>query len=410
MERLLFLKIMTGRRRDLIRTCLYMFPVFLILMTFIVYLLVIYDNEVAEYDAFGFDYLVTDLDDQSVREMTEAGADAVSVARLIGSPVRCRSIETDLDIYAVPEWDGDGLTFWSGARRVSGRIQTISEHAMVMDVMTARTLGTGLGETVQIRIGEEWVPYQVQMLVRPEFCLNFGIVVILDNEYFRSRWMSAFDELPDLSVGFASGTSEAFGRWMQTEYTGPVMRELPDPEGEESTGIWRSVLSKEDARSEAVREMLYTPPAVTLICVMGMILLAFIIRREVRRARQSKGPDLMTLRILGMDTARQQYGFCAYDTVLLTMLLILAALTVKLAVYDRYVPTYYLPWELLLKVTAAAAVLTWIMVAVSVPSGKASGRPDTTSSGSAGSRSPGRAADRTPGTPPAVPASDGRLS
>ena len=368
------------RRHRLLKSFLYYFTFFLVTLTFLYDLLMLYDNEIHAYRYYGFDYLLTDFDEESLKMLSgREGVESLYPARLIGSSIRVGNADKteeagsssdryvpagppaeDFQIYLADSWDEEGLSFLSTKRRIAGSTGGLGEKSMVMDVLSARAVHASLGDCILVTIGDEELAFRLDMILEPEFVLNTGIAVCLYTQDLRAKWLSHFDEEPSYSVLFLKGTDPVLETWLYEDYAGPMSRGLGEAERKQINRA--CIIKKEWMLDDMVRNFLFTPPAVFTICAAAFFLAIFFIRREGTLRLQEEKDNLLILQRLGMDKKQGKRIYIALTGLCMSLGCILAAVTVKKGIYDRLIQTHYLSWKAVWMVAAILCLLCFVIL------------------------------------------------
>ena len=341
---ILLTKVFRPGRKDLLRSILFFTAAFGISLSFFLYVLVLYDSEILDFNRMGFDYILTDFSEDGVKDLREReDVEGLYPLRLISAPV---GTGAELNIYLAGEWDREGLSFLSTKRAVAGRAGDLSEGSIVMDILTARSLRLKTGDTVSIRIGKSGViKRRLDMLLEPENVLMSGAVVMLMDDGFRKEWLANFGEEPEYSVMFLKGSGKELENYLYRDYCGPLGKdEGPD----ERRQIARSTVIKKDwLKADAGRNFLFTPPAAIAVCALSVLLSVFLVRRESKGKAEKMRRRMQTLVREGMNPSKLRICLWAFSCLFMSGCGAAAGLVVKYVVFDCFFPMIYLPLWLL---------------------------------------------------------------
>ncbi|MBQ6322936.1 MAG: hypothetical protein IJI24_08690 [Lachnospiraceae bacterium] len=359
--------------------CYYLF--FLITLTFLYDLLMLYDNEIHAVRGYGFDYLLTDFDQDSMEVLSQrADVEDLYGARLIGSSLFAGHADTmektapfnladtsakqpseDFQVYLVDSWDDAGLSFLSTKHRITGSRHALGEESMVLDVLSARTLGASLGDRIYVAIGDEWRAFRLDMILEPEYVLNTGIAICLYTRDLRAQWLDHFSQEPSYSVLFLKGKGPALETWLYEDYAGPMSAGLNEAERRQINRA--CIIKKEWILDDIRRNFLFTPPAVFAICLSAFVLAVFFVRREGMARLREEEEHLLVLRHLGLEQKIARKTYLYLTGLCMSLGCVMAAVTVKKGIYDRFMQTHYLSWRVVWMVSAMLCLLCFVILA-----------------------------------------------
>ncbi len=381
---------MTGSVREMVKTLLYYSSVFFIVLTFLLYLTVMYDNEVGQYREYGFDYLILDFDEAGLAEIqNRPGVQGCYPARLVCmetgvTQTAARNYSTggisgdytssagsaekgELDVYLADRWDEDNLSFWGSERITEVSEGGLTGDSIILDALTAKAMHAHIGDELAMEVGSAVVTRRLDMLVKPEFCLNDNIAVCLYDEEMQQVWEEQFPKsLPEYSVLFVRAEQDqdsllSLDSWLYTGYAGPIGSELSQEERE----IYNrsAVVRKEWFKEDSVAELQFTPPAALAVCALGTVLVFALIWHENRKKLRGLRQPFAVSVSLGMPYQILMHRFVWTHSIIIAVTAFTAAFLVKWLFYDMTVSVYYLTTKLLWQM-AGAVSLTGILLSV----------------------------------------------
>lgn len=319
--------------------------IFSIILSFAFLLLVIMDNTISAYKDAKYDYLLTYFNEKNLEDLGENPyIDDIYTTRIVtGEMSSVLGKENDVDINLVDDWDKKGISYLGISRKIAGSLETTGENGIILDALVAKKLHVGVGDTVNIVIKENMVPFRVVMEIEP--IVGMKNAVCLYNSYFLDNWKQYYKEEPCYSCAFVKGNNkEKLDNYFYNSYIAPDMEE-EDFEYRKEINI-SSNIKKEWSLEEAQNGLEYAPPITICVSVLGIFILFLFVLRESSSNIFFVEKSIAVLKTMGIKGRTIIAFVCLGQTMILLPALIAATIFVKKVVYDVLITNFYLTWNL----------------------------------------------------------------
>ena len=163
----LLLKRFYLQNKNVVKTLLLYTLVITISMCFSTILLVIYDNKVTQYYQSSYDYMLRYFDDNIIEllEENEHIKDTYKVG-IYNYEMKHRNKSESVEVFYVPYWDEEGLTYLSDKRKVKGSISN-DENSIMIDALLAHELNVDIGDIVYVKNNGKDIPFKINVIIEP---------------------------------------------------------------------------------------------------------------------------------------------------------------------------------------------------------------------------------------------------
>lgn len=352
MNELLWKRILYKDFKTLAKRVLTYLFCFSITLAFILFMVAIAENEVGEWLDCNFDILVMDFDRDSISEIQkQPSVEETYVSKCGYATIERNGKKQDTEMILVDRWDTSGISFLGVGRKEYGKINNLLENGIILDVMTARKIGAGVGDLVKVEMDDTELEYEVMMLIKPDFLNRGGTSVCLYNYYIRSALSEKNREMYDsfdsyLFVKTVDGNLDYF----ISDYVGPYSVS-PGNVGQERTELMQ----------DTINNLIYTPPVLIAMCILGMVLLLCFIWREYSLFIEDNARVIIVLHGAGYAPGKIIRKCGAYLFGIMSVTIIFSGMITK-CFYDLFIHSYYISWRTYGMVVGAGIVLMIVMM------------------------------------------------
>jgi len=324
-------------------------------------LYVVYYNQISAYKGATYDYVLRDISQEQVYEIAQKNFVSESFAvRILGAElcVAGDGNTKDVDIYLCDSWSGIDITYFAGNRIVSGKILDI-ENGIILDILTARALRVGVGDTVTFCVGnnENTLTYTIMMLIEPVETSLYGTALAIYSDYFTSIWLKNFENDVEYSKMFLQSYDfvEA-SDYLINEFRSVYMTSSTD---EDNIFYNQKInVSRMQQISDIEYDMQFTPEMYIIISCLAALVYCLFVFRETDKKRDYLSKNFAIFHVLGSGKGIVLFYFIFENLIMQIPALLIAAVLSKLIIYDLFITNYYLPWSILGGVMIIGIVIT----------------------------------------------------
>lgn len=334
-------------------------------------LLVIVNNQLSPYEESSYDYILTNFDDNNIKELqNNMHIKDVYASRTVSTSIRKDEEVREIDLNCVDEWDTTGITYYSENRQIEGELiytntdkkvnNNSDKNGIVLDVLLAKSLDAKIGDKVYISIGEKELEYEVSMIIEPHVGMTYGQAVCLYDEYFQDEGISdlSYSILFVDTVEGNEADNNEMEDYFYNDYIGPGMDGLTKEEIKEINR--NTIIKKEWEVSDVESELEHTPPITLGIFVLGIVVIFLFVLRECRSQKESMNKKVAILSALGQKSSIV-INLIVISQMMIILPSILASGVLTKIIYDGLISNYYLTSRLLIIELGIVVLVTFIM-------------------------------------------------
>lgn len=334
-------------------------------------LLVIVNNQLSPYEESSYDYILTNFDDNNIKELqNNMHIKDVYASRTVSTSIRKGEEVREIDLNCVDEWDTTGITYYSENRQIEGELiytntdkkvnNNSDKNGIVLDVLLAKSLDAKIGDKVYISIGEKELEYEVSMIIEPHVGMTYGQAVCLYDEYFQDEGISdlSYSILFVDTVEGNEADNNEIEDYFYNDYIGPGMDGLTKEEIKEINR--NTIIKKEWEVSDVESELEHTPPITLGIFILGIVVIFLFVLRECRSQKESMNKKVAILSALGQKSSIV-INLIVISQMMIILPSILASGVLTKIIYDGLISNYYLTSRLLIIELGIVVLVTFIM-------------------------------------------------
>ena len=338
MLRLLLIRLYVKNKNTLKTLMVYTF-VITVTLCFSSLLLVIYNNHLSPYRDSGYNYLLTNFDEDNIEELNKCSdIEGVYPIRTVSANIRMGDKVQTIDLNCVDEWDTQGISYYSASRSVAGEF-TKNDNGIVLDVLLARKINADIGDTVYVSIGNNEVEYIVCMLIEPLISGGYGQVVCLYNDYMKNSGMGDLE----YSLLFVKALNGDIDDYFDN-YEGSFIKKAGEVDDVES-------------------ELAHTPPITIGVFILGVIVIFLFILKECTSQREDINKKIAILVALGQKSNIVIKLIVAGQMLLLIPAIFISGVLTK-TIYNVLISNYYLSLGLLVMELVIVLLFTFVVCVV----------------------------------------------
>lgn len=321
--------------------------IFTVFYAFSLLLIMIYENKISQYNESSYDYMLTNFDEENIENIkSQIFVEGTYATRLVNSTLHNGSKEELILLNLVDEWDKNNISYMGLNRSAKGDFNNTQENSIVLDILTARKINVGIGDTVDLYFKDIKCTYKIAMLLEPDASSGEGLGVCLYNSYFCDAWGKAFPTMPPYSLLYVNTNDDSKAdEYFYNEFVGPRMGEKAHEDIVKANE--NSNIKKLWNIEEAKRDLKFTPSVTVIISILGIIALFIFILRETSSKMNILNKDLAILSTIGMKLSHMTRYFLISCCGVQIPAILVSSVIVKKIIYDLLISNYYLPWRLI---------------------------------------------------------------